>query len=260
MENLNVKIVKKDNIDSEDLIYFYNYLHSKDIKIVEDIKEANLIITFGGDGTILSLIPLLTIKNVPIFSVNYGKLGFVTKISKENAIEYFEEYLNGNYNIDKRELLQVNYKDKTYYALNEISILKSHVSSNLINVELYQENNLINIYKSDGIIVSTPTGSTAYSLSAGGPIIYPNLNVLCVVPLAPQNLSARSIIIEGHKKLRFKSYGRNDYVGLSIDGNLHFKLNKDDIVEAFLSKKYINLICINNDGYFDILKKKLSWS
>lgn len=260
METLNVKIVKKSNILDEELEYFYKYLKTKNINIVENIEKANLLISFGGDGTILSLVPLLTKNNIEIFSINYGNVGYMTKISKEDAISSFEEYLKGNYTIDSRDLLEVEFNNKKYYALNELSILKFEINSSLINVEVYQEKELINTYRADGILVSTPTGSTAYSLSSGGPIIQPSLKVLCITPLAPQNLSARSIVIEPYKKLKFKAYGRNEFIGLNIDGNLHFKIKSCDEISAILSNKTIKLIDIKKVNYFDVLKKKLYWS
>lgn len=164
---MNVLIVKKDNINNEELLPFYNLLYKKNIKIVEKIQKADLIVSFGGDGTILSLVPMLKEKNIPVFSINYGNLGYITKINKENYLQSFEQYLKGDYKIDHRNFLQISFKNKIYYALNELSILKSSINNNMIYIYAYDEEKLINKYRSDGLIISSATGSTAYSLSAG---------------------------------------------------------------------------------------------
>lgn len=256
----NIKIVRKSNIDEKEILHIIEYFKSKKFNIVEEIEKADLLVSFGGDGTILSLITLLKKKNIPVFAINYGNVGYMTKVSKENIKISFEKFLKGEYILDHRNFIEIHFKNKKYYALNEISILKFAINSNLIEVSVYQEEKLINIYKADGIIIATPTGSTAYSLSANGPIIEPNLKVLCITPLAPQNLSARAIVLDGEKQLKFRAKGRNEFVGLNIDGNLHFKLKPEEEVFAKLSNVGIDLIEVNELNYFDVLKNKLNWS
>ncbi|WP_156299283.1 NAD(+)/NADH kinase [Streptobacillus canis] len=257
---MKVKIIKKATLSSEEIEYFLSYLSSKNIEVVEDIKNVDVLITFGGDGTILSTVEHLRIKNVPVFSVNYGSIGYMTKVSSVDAISSFEKFLNGEYKIDHRKFLEVRFKDKIYYALNELSILKFAIHSELINVKVEQNDKLINQYKADGILVATPTGSTAYSLSAGGPIIAPNLDALCITPLAPQTLTARAIILDGKEELKFSAFGRSEYVGLNIDGNLHFKFYPEDIAYAKLSDIGIDLIYTDDLNYYNILKQKLHWT
>ncbi|WP_064590212.1 NAD(+)/NADH kinase [Streptobacillus moniliformis] len=257
---MNVKIIKKDTLSSDEIKYFIEYLNEKKIEVVDDISLADVLITFGGDGTLLSAVEYLRIKNIPVFSINYGSIGYMTKISSKNAITSFEKYINGEYKIDHRKFLEVSFKNKIYYGLNELSILKFAINSELINVRVEQDEKLINVYKADGIIVSTPTGSTAYSLSAGGPILDPSLDAICITPLASQSLTARSIVINGNNTLKFSAFGRSEYVGLNIDGNLHFKLYPEDVVYAKLSDMGIDLIYVDNLNYYNILKQKLHWT
>lgn len=257
---MNILIVKKDNIDDNELSDFFNLLKENNILIVEDVKNADLIVSFGGDGTILSLVPLLKEKNIPVFSINYGNLGYITKINKKNYIKSFKEYLNNNYSIDHRDFLEISFEYKIYYALNEVSILKSSINNSMIYIYAYEEDKLINKYRADGLIISSPTGSTAYSLSAGGPIIYPNLKVICITPLAPQSLSARSLILDANKKYFFETETNLDYCMLNIDGNKHIKVYNNQSLKITLSKKGIDLIYIEEINYYEVLKNKLHWN
>ena len=184
----------------------------------------------------------------------------MTKISKENFEYSFLKYLNGEFSIEHRDFLEIVFRDKIYYALNEISILKSEMQAHLIEISVFQKNNLINNYRADGVIVATPTGSTAYSLSANGPIIHPDIRAICITPLAPQTLSARSIIVSPHKELILSAKSKSGIAGLNIDGNLHYDILETDKINVKLSDKGIDLICVDDLNYFETLKKKLHWS
>ena len=138
-------------------------------------------------------------------------------------------------------------------------IAKGGLKSKLINVEVYSNERFINKYRADGIIVSTPTGSTAYSLSAGGPIIHPELSALSITPLSPQSLTARPIIVGGDAKLSFKISSRDDDVHMDIDGKMNYKIEEKDVIEATLSTKTLTLIKPENRDYFKILREKLKW-
>lgn len=253
---MKVKIVKKPNISNIDWIL--DYLKIKNIEVTDDIYNSDIILSLGGDGTILSLVDLLCQKNIPVFSVNYGNVGYMTKVSKDNLIVSFEKILKGDYTIDHRNFLEIEFKGNKYYALNELSILKNTINSKLVNIKAYQGGKFINNYRGDGVIVSTPTGSTAYSLSANGPIICPHLKTLCITPLAPQTLSARSILLDPNIPLEFNS--DEEIVGINVDGRIHLELKKDEVVKASLCDFGIDLICFEDDNYFDILREKLHWS
>ena len=255
---MKVKIVKKTEL--KDIYFIEEFLNKNDIEIVDDIQEADIMISIGGDGTILSLVPLLRIKNIPVFAINNGNVGYMTKFSMENFEYSFLKYLKGEFSIEHRDFLEIVFRDKIYYALNEISILKSEIQAHLIEVSVFQNNNLINNYRADGVIIATPTGSTAYSLSANGPIIHPDIRAICITPLAPQTLSARSIIVSPHKELILSAKSKNGIAGLNIDGNLHYDILATDRINVKLSNKGIDLICIDDLNYFETLKKKLHWS
>lgn len=253
---MKVKIVKKNDI--KDIEWIIEYLKDNNVEISDDINDVDILLSLGGDGTILSLVDLLCKKNVPVFSVNYGNVGYMTKVSKDSFKDNFDRFLKGEYRLEHRDFLEIEFKNEKYYALNELSILKNTINSKLIKINAYQEDKLINVYRGDGVIVSTPTGSTAYSLSANGPIIHPELKAICITPLAPQTLSARSIILQSDKYLYFSV--EDESVGINVDGRLHLELKKGEFVKARLSDFGIDLICIEDTNYFDVLKEKLHWS
>lgn len=257
---MKVKIIIKKGIDKEELDPFYKLINKYELKEAENILDADLIVSFGGDGTILSLINYLKIKKVPVFAINYGNVGYMTKFTKENYLEGFKKYLKGEYTLEKREFLDVDIDGKIYYALNEMSILKCGVNSKMIRVMSYQEDRIINEYRGDGIIVCSPTGSTAYSLSSNGPIITNDVKCICITPLAPQSLSARSIILSPNKKLYFSIKSSEGYAALNLDGNFYKQLDEKTKISLSLSDFTLDLIDCFNINYFDILKQKLHWS
>lgn len=254
-----IKIIKNLKINDDVLGDFYFYLKQKDINIVEETEKADLIISFGGDGTMLVAAKETIDNDIPIMAVNMGTLGYLAEINPNEAIEMLENYQIGNYAIDERNFLEVNYNNKKYYALNELLITKGGLMSKIIEVEVYSNDFFVNKYRADGIIISTPTGSTAYSLSAGGSIVHPGLNALIITPIAPQSLTARPIIIDGKERLRFKTFSRNDDIHLNIDGNICFRIGEKDIIETVLSNKTVKIIRTGKKDFYSILREKLKW-
>jgi len=255
-----VKIVKSEYANEKGLENFYNYLRESKIEEVEDVKNADLIISLGGDGTMLKASKEAIVSDTPILAINLGSLGYLVEINPENAVEMLKNYQkNENYKIENRSLLEVKYKGNTFYALNELVITKGGHEAHLIQVEVFSDGVFVNKYRADGIIVATPTGSTAYSLSAGGSIVHPNLNALTITPLSPQSLTARPIIINGCETLSFKTFSREAEVHLNIDGNLWFGIKPEDELLATLSNKKIKIIKPLNSDYFSILREKLKW-
>lgn len=255
----NVRIIRSRHLNENLLNNFYEYLKNENIKEVENVKEADLIISFGGDGTML-VSAQETLKNdIPIMAVNMGTLGYLAEISLDEIIEIFEKYKNGDSIIDERAFLEVKYNNETYFALNELALLKGGLISHLIEVEVYADDIFVNKYRADGVIVATPTGSTAYSLSAGGAIVHPNLHAVTITPLAPQSLNARPIIIDGNQNLKFRTYSRDNDVHLNIDGSECFRIKSTDKIEAVLSNKKIKIIRTGKNDYYSILREKLKW-
>lgn len=266
LENINnknkvekIRIIKNDKLKEEELDDFYKYLRKKNIMLVENVEEADLIVSFGGDGTMLVAAKETLKKDVPIMAVNMGTLGYLAEINPSNAIDMLERYENGQYTTDKRNFIEVKYNSRKYYALNELVIIKGGLMSRLIEVEVFSNNIFVNKYRADGVIVATPTGSTAYSLSAGGSIVHPSLKALIITPLSPHTLSARSIVVDGKEKLSFRIYSRDNDTHINLDGREYHKVGSTDSISAVLSEKSIKIIRSGKKDYYSILREKLKW-
>ena len=254
-----VRIIKSGYGNEELLNSFYNYLKEKNIQEVFGVEQADLIISLGGDGTMLISAKEAIRGNIPVLAINMGSLGYLAEIKPQDAVKMLQDYENGNYKLEERSFLEVRYEDNIFYGLNELVITKGGHEAHLIQVEVYSNDIFVNKYRADGIIVATPTGSTAYSLSAGGSIVHPGLNALTITPLAPQSLTARPIIVNGCKVLSFKATSRDDAVHLNIDGNQWFQIQKGDLVSARISDKKVKIIKPMNSDYYSILRQKLKW-
>ena len=254
-----VRIIKSGYGNEELLNSFYNYLKEKNIQEVFGVEQADLIISLGGDGTMLISAKEAIRGNIPVLAINMGSLGYLAEIKPQDAVRILQDYENGNYKLEERSFLEVRYEDNIFYGLNELVITKGGHEAHLIQVEVYSNDIFVNKYRADGIIVATPTGSTAYSLSAGGSIVHPGLNALTITPLAPQSLTARPIIVNGCEVLSFKATSRDDAVHLNIDGNQWFQIQKGDLVSARISDKKVKIIKPMNSDYYSILRQKLKW-
>ena len=254
-----VRIIKSGYGNEELLKSFYNYLKEKNIHEVFGVEQADLIISLGGDGTMLISAKEAIRGNIPVLAINMGSLGYLAEIKPQDAVKMLQDYENGNYKLEERSFLEVRYEDNIFYGLNELVITKGGHEAHLIQVEVYSNDIFVNKYRADGIIVATPTGSTAYSLSAGGSIVHPGLNALTITPLAPQSLTARPIIVNGCEVLSFKATSRDDAVHLNIDGNQWFQIQKGDLVSARISDKKVKIIKPMNSDYYSILRQKLKW-
>lgn len=254
-----VRIIKSGYGNEELLKSFYNYLKEKNIQEVFGVEQADLIISLGGDGTMLISAKEAIRGNIPVLAINMGSLGYLAEIKPQDAVKMLQDYENGNYKLEERLFLEVRYEDNIFYGLNELVITKGGHEAHLIQVEVYSNDIFVNKYRADGIIVATPTGSTAYSLSAGGSIVHPGLNALTITPLAPQSLTARPIIVNGCEVLSFKATSRDDAVHLNIDGNQWFQIQKGDLVSARISDKKVKIIKPMNSDYYSILRQKLKW-
>jgi len=248
-----VRIIKSGYGNEELLKSFYNYLKEKNIQEVFGVEQADLIISLGGDGTMLISAKEAIRGNIPVLAINMGSLGYLAEIKPQDAVKILQDYENGNYKLEERSFLEVRYEDNIFYGLNELVITKGGHEAHLIQVEVYSNDIFVNKY------VATPTGSTAYSLSAGGSIVHPGLNALTITPLAPQSLTARPIIVNGCEVLSFKATSRDDAVHLNIDGNQWFQIQKGDLVSARISDKKVKIIKPMNSDYYSILRQKLKW-
>ncbi|MCX7862460.1 MAG: NAD kinase [Bacteroidales bacterium] len=238
----------------------WKYIHSYNSLEKENLLF-QIIITIGGDGTILeSIHQLYPNLHLPVLGINSGRLGFLANINISEIEKAIYHLLNKNYNIDNRtmvELVDHDLFDNKNFALNEFTIHKLDTSS-MINIELYINQLHVNTYWADGLIISTPTGSTAYSLSAGGPIVHPDTKNLIITPIAAHNLNIRPLIVSDNVSIQLKVSGRAEYCMISMDYlskavpiNSKFTINKSNIEAKFLN--------IQGYNYFNTLKNKLLW-
>lgn len=238
------------------------FLLEKKIEVVESIEEASFSIVIGGDGTLLRASKTI-IKNpdIEVIAVNCGTLGFLTEINLEKAIESIEKYLNGEYKIKERKFLSATIKNKHYDILNEIVFYKNNLDINLVKLSVYSNGEFMSNYRGDGLIVCTPTGSTAYSLSAGGPIVTPDVKAMIITPIAAHNLSTRPVVISEDEELRISVDGEKRFANILIDGeNITLISSKDEVVIKILGKK-LKMVVLNGEekNHYSILRETLKW-
>lgn len=253
------------NKTKEEAFEFYNisknYLVAKGITILDnkDLIKADFMVVIGGDGTLLAASKRVIENEIPVIAINLGSLGFLTEVKKEEAFHTFDRVLRGEYYSDKRYFLEIDLNNERYYALNDVVLSKGGLNMRMASVNFYANDVYVTNYKADGVIISSPTGSTAYSLSAGGPILTPNLNAIAITPIAPHTLSARPIIVEGGTKLSFESVDRDRELHLILDGQMNLTMSESDTLEIKMSDKFISLVKPNERDYYQVLREKLKW-
>jgi NAD+ kinase len=222
---------------------------------------ADVLISVGGDGTMLSTIKYVQHSQMPVIGLNAGRLGFLANIAKDEIDVTIDALINNQYTIETRSLLRlntsVNLFDGANYALNECTIHKRD-SAAMITIHAYLNDEFLNSYWADGLIIATPTGSTAYSLSCGGPIVTPDCANFIITPIAPHNLNVRPLIIPDNKTLRLKVEGRQDNFLVTLDSRSH-TITAD--IELVLTKDdyMFSTIKLNNQTFFNTLRNKLLW-
>jgi NAD+ kinase len=236
-------------------------LEEKKIQRVEKerISEADFMIVIGGDGTLLGASKKVLEKNIPVLAINQGSLGFLTETRTEEAFDMLDLYIAGKCKYEERNFLELEVDGEKYYALNDIVIGKKGILSRMLSIDLYANSEYVNTYRADGIIVATPTGSTAYSLSAGGPIVSPNLEVLIITPIAPHTLSARPLIISKENTITFGEINEEYEATITMDGQIGVEYPKENGVKIKISKKKLKLMKPENRDYYSVLREKLKW-
>src|SRR5882762_2212871 len=225
--------------------------------------NADLILVLGGDGTMIATARVMGDTEVPVLGVNYGGLGYLAEFRIEELYSALESILAGNYRLDKRVMLGVELLrgDKSVArnrVLNDVVINKSALAR-IIEIEAYLNQQFVNAFRADGLIVSTPTGSTAYNLSAGGPIIFPSMNAVVITPICPFTLSNRPIVVPDESVIELRLKTENDDVALTLDGQVVLPLHPEDRVIIRKSRTTFNLVQPMNRNYFDVLRDKLRW-
>lgn len=228
----------------------------------EDInKDIDVLFSIGGDGTILDTVSIVRDSGIPILGINLGRLGFLSSVSKDEIVEAVESVFVGNYTIDSRALLQLREPHKIFgdinYALNDLTIYRNNTTA-LIVVHVFVDDKFLNSYWGDGLIVSTPTGSTAYSLSVGGPIVTPGSKNFIIAPIASHNLTVRPIIIQDTSVIKIKIEGREEKYLMTMDSR-HSAISKDDELIIERCNFEVNLIQMNNKDFYTTIRDKLLW-
>lgn len=233
---------------------------SKNLKYVKEAELAEnveLFVAFGGDGTVLRLSGIIKDKNIPILAVNAGKLGFLTDLSPKEFFNNIDKILQSNYQIEKRIMLEGIVGSDKFFALNDVVVSRGGYPR-IIKVRVDIGEHYINTYHCDGIIVATPTGSTAYSLSSGGPIVHPSLEVFVISPIASHSLSARHVVAPSNETIKLTVLSENISSEVHADGKKILDLNNDSIIVK-KSKNSVRLIKIVTMNFFDVLRNKLNW-
>ncbi len=226
----------------------------------ELIAKADYVISLGGDGTMLETLEYVRRSGIPVLGVNTGRLGFLATVYKEDFAKSIQLLTKEKFTLDKRELIELDkttYFNEVNYALNEFTIHKKE-SSAMINIDTYVDDIFLNSYFADGLIVSTPTGSTAYSLSCGGPIMIPDSDNFIITPIAPHNLNVRPIVISNNKTLSFKVSGRSDSFNVSLDSRSQTIKNLSELIIKKADFRF-NMINLEGQHFFETLRNKLLW-
>ncbi len=259
------------------LVELIQYFETKSIKcLLEDVaamkfqrkdgvprenipEQVDLVIVIGGDGTLLSVAHLAAQKNVPVMGVNLGRLGFLTEVPLDEIALTLDSFLGGNTKIiSHRQMLEADTKGGTFYCLNDFVINKGALAR-MIQCAIWIDGKEIATSKADGLIISTPTGSTAYSLSAGGPIIQPNIPAFIIVPICPHTLSFRPMVISAESTLKIELVTGGEEVWFTLDGQRGGLMEENDTVEVRRSQLTLQLISSPKRNYFDLLQEKLGW-
>jgi len=217
-------------------------------------ESVDFLVTLGGDGTLISVARRSYRFDKPVLGINAGKLGFLTDINPDNIEEFLEKFLKGEYRVDERMVIEVDYRGSKLYAFNDVVISKDVISS-MIHINVDTNESYLNRYYGDGLIISTPTGSTAYNLSAGGPVVYPLTESFILTPICPHSLTQRPLVLPSHFEIDLEV--EENRAKLIIDGQEIF--NIDGKMRIKKAEKPAKLIHRLERNYFDVLREKLHW-
>ena len=225
-------------------------------------EKVDALFSIGGDGTFLSASRLMARSRKPVLGIHLGGMGFLADVSAENYRARLINFLNGQYMVEERQGLTARtyFKDSVQesFAFNDFVIDKGRTST-MIKIRTYVNQEYLNTYRADGLIIATPTGSTAYSLSAGGPIISPELNVLVICPICPHSLSVRPVVISADQIVRIDCADLNQDVSLIIDGHERIALGAAEKIEINKAEFPLRIVRFSGDSFFSTLRTKLNW-
>ncbi len=227
-----------------------------------DLDESiDFLISLGGDGTLLDTVSLVRNKNIPVLGINFGRLGFLASIGKEEMVNAVSSLVNRTFVVDKRSLIHLDANkplfDKVPYGLNEFAIHKTDTSP-MIKIHTYLNGEFLNTYWADGLIVSTPTGSTGYSLSCDGPVVFPDSSSFVITPVAPHNLNIRPIVVPDNNIISFEVEGRADNFICALDSRKEI-VDKNVQLAVRRESFTLSLVRLNENNFLQTLRNKLSW-
>ncbi len=262
--NNNVELVIEENFLK---ILYSQEILKRDYKTFKSHKcldsSFDILVSIGGDGTILRAATFVRDSGIPIIGINAGRLGFLAKVPKENIETFLQLVLEKNYSISQRTLLSLECSPKNEqinemnFAMNEVTVSRKDTTS-MITIETSLNDEYLNSYWADGLIISTPTGSTGYSLSCGGPILTPEVKGLVITPIAPHNLNARPLVIPDNTEIKLKVSGREDQYLVSLDSRIA-TLNNNSVLTIRKTPFQINMVEIYNETFLKTLRNKLLW-
>ena len=273
-----VKEDLSDGIDNEALNLMINSISNLDINLYIDksssnknenftvlehkeyVKKVDIVVVFGGDGTLLNAARKYLNYDIPILGINMGNVGFLTDISTDNFEKTIKEVLDGNYKIEERNLVSAKFGNNHLYGLNEV-VIHSGAYAQLMRYRLNVNDKVVYEQRSDGLIIATPTGSTAYALSAGGPIIHPSLDVWTILPMLPQSLSSRPFVISTDEKVEMDLFdGPNENAKICVDGQDDIDIPYGEKILISKMEKTLKLVHPNDNDFFEACREKLGWS
>ena len=273
-----VKEDLSDGIDNEALNLMINSISNLDINLYIDkssnnknenftvlehkdfVKKVDIVVVFGGDGTLLNAARKYLNYDIPILGINMGNVGFLTDISTDNFEQTIKEVLDGNCKIEERNLVSAKFGNNHLYGLNEV-VIHSGAYAQLMRYRLNVNDKVVYEQRSDGLIIATPTGSTAYALSAGGPIIHPSLDVWTILPMLPQSLSSRPFVISTDEKVEMDLFdGPNENAKICVDGQDDIDIPYGEKILISKMEKTLKLVHPNDNDFFEACREKLGWS
>lgn len=271
---------KLERVDSVKRLY--NWLVEKDLKVFldcktgerigvpseltkEDVgaKDLDLLIVLGGDGTLISVARMMHGRGVPILGVNMGSLGFLTEVTMDEIYPTLESVLVGKIDFEERILLSVTVLKKgevreSHTVLNDV-VFNKGVLSRLVDLKVSINGQYVSSYRGDGLIIATPTGSTAYSMAAGGPILYPTIDALIICPICPFSFANRPIVIPGNREIEVRLEVEHKDFYVTLDGQVGFEMAFDDAIHIRRADSRLKLIHLPEKNYYEVLRKKLKW-
>ena len=251
--NKNIKLYIDESTD-------YKNDKAKYLSHKEFTKNIDLLVVFGGDGTLLNSARQYLEYEIPILGINMGNVGFLTDIKVENFHISMQEILDGSYQIEERNLVSANFNDNHLYGLNEV-VVHSGAYAQLMRYRLNVNDKVVYEQRSDGLIIATPTGSTAYSLSAGGPIIHPSLDVWTIIPMLPQSISSRPFVISSNEKVEMELFeGPCKNAKICVDGQNDIDVPYGVNISISKTKKTLKLVHPKDNDFFEACREKLGWS